>query len=94
MACKCAKRQGIFERYECKVTGDECVFLIPNAHSCASIYGEGPESDGLKLFEFNYCEIGETGIHAALVHGKDVDDAKERLKQLVGEDICDIEVVE
>lgn len=94
MACKCAKRQGMFARYECKVTGDECVFLIPNARSCASIYGEGPESNGLKPFEFNYCEIGEAGIHATLVHGKDVDDAKERLKELVGEDICDIEVVE
>lgn len=91
MACKCAKRQGMFGRYGCDVTGDECVFLIPNAHSCATVYGEGPESEGLKYFMFNFYTFD--GVrHSAGVHGKNERDARIRLREMYGK-ICKIEVI-
>lgn len=29
----------------CPVTGDRCMFLIPNSKACAEKYGEGPEAE-------------------------------------------------
>ena len=42
MACKCAK----FDEdngWICDVSGDRCVFFIPNSKACAEMYGEGPD---------------------------------------------------
>lgn len=32
-------------RYRCRVTGDECVFLRPDSKACAELYGEGPDAE-------------------------------------------------
>ena len=42
MSCKCA----IFdneEGWECSVSGDRCIYLVPNSKQCAEEYGEGPD---------------------------------------------------
>lgn len=31
-------------RYYCEVTGDQCMFYIPNSKACAEKYGEGPDA--------------------------------------------------
>lgn len=45
MSCKNAKFDDDSGRYECDVTGDGCVYLIPDSKACAKDYGEGPESE-------------------------------------------------
>lgn len=44
MACKCATFDEDTGRYECSVTGDECMYLMPNSKQCAKDYGEGPDA--------------------------------------------------
>lgn len=44
MSCKCSKYD-MDEGYKCSVTGDRCVFMIPNSKACAEMYGEGPDED-------------------------------------------------
>lgn len=43
MSCKCAKYDEDEGRYYCEVTGNGCVFYIPNSKRCAEEYGEGPD---------------------------------------------------
>jgi hypothetical protein len=43
--CKCAKLDPEKERYECSVTGDDCMYMIPDSKRCAKDYGEGPDAD-------------------------------------------------
>lgn len=46
MACKCAgKYDPDTNRWRCKVTGDDCMFLSPNSKACAEEFGEGPDAD-------------------------------------------------
>lgn len=45
MACLWAKPSNNHERPKCSVSGDDCVFLIPNSKSCAEMFGEGPDAD-------------------------------------------------
>lgn len=33
-------------RYYCAVSGDQCMYLIPNSKRCAEDYGEGPDAYG------------------------------------------------
>lgn len=44
MGCKNAKinDEG---RYDCKVSGDECIYLIPNGEQCKKDYGHGDEEE-------------------------------------------------
>lgn len=43
--CTCAKYDKDTGRYDCSVSGDECMFMMPNAVACAKKYGEGPLAD-------------------------------------------------
>lgn len=44
MACKCAEYDGDSGRYQCSVSGDGCMYMIPNSKRCAKDYGEGPDA--------------------------------------------------
>lgn len=44
MSCKCATFDLDLCRYECSVSGDGCMFMIPNSKLCAEKYGEGPDA--------------------------------------------------
>lgn len=43
MSCKCASFDSDSCRWECSVSGDGCIFVIPNSKACAEMYGEGPD---------------------------------------------------
>ena len=43
MACKCATYNGE-GRYDCSVSGSECMFMIPDSKACAEKFGEGPDA--------------------------------------------------
>jgi hypothetical protein len=45
MACKSATFDLEDGRYQCSVSGDGCMFLIPDSKACAERYGEGPDAD-------------------------------------------------
>ena len=45
MTCKCSSYDPDSGRRQCSVSGDGCVFLIPNSKACAIMYGEGPDAD-------------------------------------------------
>lgn len=44
MGCKCASFDPDTGRYDCSVSGDWCMYLIPNSKRCAEDYGEGPDA--------------------------------------------------
>ncbi|MDF2883836.1 MAG: hypothetical protein K0R54_4400 [Clostridiaceae bacterium] len=48
MDCTFASFDEDLGRYKCSVSGDECVYFIPNSKSCAKDYGEGPDVTNLK----------------------------------------------
>lgn len=43
MSCRCATLDPDEGRYECSVTGDQCMYLYPDSKRCAEEYGEGPD---------------------------------------------------
>ena len=45
MACKCATYDPDEGRFMCAVTGDSCVYLLPNSAKCAKQFGEGPDAE-------------------------------------------------
>ena len=45
MGCKCAKYDQDEGRYYCEVTGDMCLYLMPDSARCAADYGEGPDAE-------------------------------------------------
>lgn len=45
MSCKCASFDSDSCRWECSVSGDGCIFIIPSSKACAEIYGEGPDAE-------------------------------------------------
>jgi hypothetical protein len=45
MSCKSAKYDPDTNRYDCAVSGDWCMFLIPDSKACAEVYGEGPDAE-------------------------------------------------
>ena len=53
MACKSAKFDEDECRYYCEVTGDQCMYLIPNSKRCANEYGGGPDAEEEVLNEKN-----------------------------------------
>ncbi len=44
MSCRCAHYDEDSGRYDCDVSGDQCMFLFPSAKRCAEMYGEGPDA--------------------------------------------------
>lgn len=42
--CKCATFDPDDGRYSCSVSGDGCMYLIPNSKRCAEDYREGPDA--------------------------------------------------
>jgi len=44
MSCKCATFQPDEGRWSCSVSGDGCMYLIPNSKKCAEQFGEGPDT--------------------------------------------------
>lgn len=45
MACKCAEFEAEDGRYTCSISGDGCMFMIPDSKLCAERYGEGPDAE-------------------------------------------------
>lgn len=46
MACKYAKMDPELCRYMCNITGDQCVYFIPNEKKCMEEFeGEGEEEN-------------------------------------------------
>lgn len=45
MSCTAAKFDPDEGRYYCKISGDQCMYFIPNSKACARDYGEGPDYD-------------------------------------------------
>ncbi|GIP08826.1 hypothetical protein DJ90_2964 [Paenibacillus macerans] len=45
----------------CSVTGDSCMFLLPDSKACAEIYGEGPDATQNKCEDckFFYAKDGK-----------------------------------
>ncbi len=44
MGCKAATLDLDNGRYQCDVSGSECMYLFPDSKRCAEDYGEGPEA--------------------------------------------------
>jgi hypothetical protein len=43
VSCKCATFDPDEGRWQCSVSGDGCVYYVPNSKACAQDYGEGPD---------------------------------------------------
>ncbi|ADL53251.1 hypothetical protein [Clostridium cellulovorans] len=44
MSCKCAEFDED-EGWICDVTGDRCMYFIPDSKKCAEQFGEGPDAE-------------------------------------------------
>lgn len=44
MSCKAAVLDPEEGRYYCAVSGDQCMYYIPNSKRCVEEYGEGPDA--------------------------------------------------
>lgn len=55
MSCKCAKFDSDLGRYQCSVSGDECMYMFPSSKKCAEEWGEGPD------VKYEESEVGEDG---------------------------------
>jgi len=53
MSCKCAKYDLEDGRYNCSVTGDDCMYMIPDSKKCAEEWGEGPDVDAAEWERLN-----------------------------------------
>lgn len=42
--CICATFEPDSARYKCSVSGDGCMYMIPDSKRCAEEYGEGPDA--------------------------------------------------
>lgn len=60
MSCKCANFDSD-EGWKCSVSGDRCMFMIPDSKTCAEKYGEGPDADHeeIELEDFHENETEE-----------------------------------
>lgn len=56
MSCKCAKFDGEDCIWECSVSGDRCIFMIPSARKCAELFGEGPLADTVPMKGAEQCK--------------------------------------
>jgi len=46
MSCQCADYDSDEGRFICSVSGDGCLYMIPDSKRCAEEYGEGPDATG------------------------------------------------
>lgn len=44
MSCICAKYDEDEGRFNCEVSGSQCIYLIPNSKRCAEEFEEGPDA--------------------------------------------------
>ncbi len=44
MGCKAATFDEDLGRYQCDISGSECMYLFPSSKRCAEDYGEGPDA--------------------------------------------------
>ena len=44
MACLAAVPTDEYHGWACDITGDACMFLVPDSKACAEKYGEGPDA--------------------------------------------------
>jgi len=44
MSCSAATLDSDEGRYDCVVSGSQCMYLIPDSKRCAEEYGEGPDA--------------------------------------------------
>lgn len=44
MACLAAVPTDEYHGWACDITGDACMFLVPDSKACAEQYGEGPDA--------------------------------------------------
>ena len=51
----------------CNVTGDSCMFLIPNSKLCVEVYGEGPDADQDRCENCKYFFIKDGKIMSELI---------------------------
>lgn len=91
VSCSCAKHAGVCN-WECKVTGDRCMFILPDSVKCATLYGEGPASKGLENFNFRFFTF-DGKSHEASVYAVDEHDARLRLRRYYEQKICQIELI-
>lgn len=64
MSCKCANFDSD-EGWKCSVSGDRCVYMIPNSKACAEMYGEGPDAVNEKeyvIFEVTIIKVNNEEI--------------------------------
>lgn len=54
--CICSEYDESVGRYSCSVSGDQCMFMIPDAIACARRFGEGPLSSVISSDEELYIE--------------------------------------
>jgi len=45
MSCSAATLDPDEGRYDCAVSGSQCMYLIPDSKRCARDYGEGPDAN-------------------------------------------------
>jgi hypothetical protein len=45
MSCKAAVYDEDTGRYECEISGSQCMYLFPSSAACARDYGEGPDAE-------------------------------------------------
>ena len=65
MSCKAAKFDPDEGRYYCDVSGDQCMYYIPNSKKCAEEYGEGPDAyDGEEVKGEQYGRRNDESKHA------------------------------
>lgn len=44
MGCRAATFDDDIGRFQCDVSGSECMYLFPDSKRCAEDYGEGPDA--------------------------------------------------
>ena len=73
MNCSCSKFIPEEGRYRCDVSGDGCMFMIPDSKLCAEMYGEGPDVQRYKCEDciYFYLEDGERCCKKEPLHFKD-----------------------
>jgi len=45
MSCKSATFEPDEGRYTCSVSGDGCMYMLPDSKQCAKDFGEGPDAN-------------------------------------------------
>lgn len=65
MSCRCAKFDNGSFRYKCSVSGNGCMFMMPDEKLCYEIYGEGPLKENDKKYN-SYMQATEVDKNLCL----------------------------